>query len=308
MAQFVPAEEIQKLTLGSFEHIHARLSEALAADSAFAEMNTKVIGTFPGYAIVGSGDGKFFRVQYESAQSGQTKIVHAEPLQLAVYDESNLDDYLMKQARGVADAFIEGRTEDALAAVSELSEFVEDRPKATDEQVVKSLVASLHSSRPWKKLYKEKADEMRAFVKESLDEIERARLAAKFTKLHDGSMTAEQAEGFRDLVKTDLAYLSERLGALSDLVEISVKSVNKVADQIEGMGEEGALITFGAFSEDLLADLRESYRIAAEAPRHVSSVSCLGELYDALTEEVYQYDVSGRFVERMAQKLCNDSK
>lgn len=310
--QFVPTEEMQKLLKGSFEHVSSKVEHAIQKDKVriFGEDAgaVKVLGTFPGYAVAAAAPGKFARVKFEEAQNGTVKITNHELLKVPVFTNENVSEFLMGEARSVVEDWNKGNLEAAIDRARGMLPFVQERIQQSEAQIVESIVLGIRADRPWKNLYAERADEIRKFVRSELAELDQAKLTPKFERLYSGEMEAAEVDGYRDLVQSDLSYIGDRIGALEGLIAATIESVEKISDKIAEGDDHDTLVTFLSFSEDLALDLQGLKSLVSEAVRQIGAVDALGRLYDALAEELYNYEVAGRFVEQMASKLIDSAK
>ncbi len=304
---FVPTEEIQKLTLGSYEYLASKLDEAISKDAKrlFGEsIPNKIerIGTFADHVLIAADDGRFMKVMYERATSGAIKLVNFEAINVPLYTEANLGSYLDKEARSIVDSLLAHDISQAELKLSALIPFVEETVPPTDTQVVASAIESMRADRPWKRLYRERTEQVREFLGAELKKIEERKLPAKFTKLTDGQVPESQHEGYKDLVHTDLAYMSEAIGGWLK----SLETVSELKDaNAFGPEEQAVKTTFLAFAEDLKQDLQNVRESVVESMRLVGSVARLGELYDALAEESFHYEVASQFASTMIAGLRN---
>jgi hypothetical protein len=302
---FVPTEEIQKLTVGSYEHLASKLDEALSRDAAkiFGDsIPNKIerIGTFAEHVLVAADDGRFLKVRYERATGGTIKLVGSEPLEVQLYNESNLGSYLEKEARTIVESLLAHDVPQAELKLRALVPFVEEAAPLTDEQVVASAVESMRAERPWKRLYRERAEQVKDFLGEQLKGIEARKLPPKFAKLSDGQVPEAQHEGYKELVHDDLVYMAEALkGWFQSLESIErLKAVDTANEE-----ERAVKTTFLAFAEDLRQDIQNVRDSVLESLNLVGSVAQLGVLYDALVEEAFHYEVASCFASTMITEL-----
>lgn len=301
---FVPTEEIQKLTTGSYEFLASKLDETLSreAKAVFGEsVPNKIerIGTFENYVLVAADDGRFAKVKYERSLNGQLKLMGAEPLSLSVYTESTLGGYLKQEALGIVDSLLAHDSAQAELKLLAMVPLVEERLAPTPEQTIASLIENIEADRPWKRLYRERTEQVRSFLGEELKGIEGRKLPIKFSKL----VADSDVEAHKALVLTDLAYMAEALGgwlkkldAAGDLKDLRAQPVDS-ADQ-------GVVTTFLAFTEDLRQDLQSVREAVLASLQFVDSTPSLGgKLYDVLAEESFHYEVACRFAEMMVAGL-----
>ena len=304
---FVPTEEIQKLTLGSYEFLASKIDDAISKDAkkVFGEsVPNKIerIGTFGEHVLVAADDGRFMKVKYERATNGAVKIIAVEAVEVPLYTEDTLGSYLMKEARSIVDSLLAHDVAQAELKLRSLTPFIEETVAPTEAEIVASAIESVRAERPWKRLYRERSEQVSLFLGSELKGIEERKLPAKFSKLNDGNVPEDQHESYKDLVHTDLAYMAEALGSWHKLVETagSFTEVGTVS-----AGDQAVVTTFLAFAEDLKLDLQGVRDSVLETARLVQSVPKLGELYDALAAESFHYEVASRFASAMIEGLRN---
>lgn len=304
---FVPTDAVRQILHGSYEHLVARLDEALQTEGerifGAKDVPARVLGTFPGHAVVASVDGRFARIRFEEQKGGRVQIVSHEPLALPMVTEQNLDAFVKQEMGEVVESFLRGDTARAEAKLRGLAPFMGERTPASAKQITESLVVAAHAPRAWKRLYQEQGSQIRRFLWSDLAKLESDRLHPQFKQLYNGSIPETKLETYRELVTAKMTALAERAVLLADLVEASARQALTLESNFRGLGEDSVLGIFESFSEDLVGDLRGVQSIIDEGMKRLGCVSCLGELYDALVTEMFDYEVAGRFVERMAAKL-----
>ncbi len=308
---FVPTEEIRQLTYGSFEHLRARVEESLEESSSRLfgkDAPFQVLGTFQGYAIVLSEDARLFRVKFQESDVGEIKIVGAEQISVPVYSASNMDQFLIREAKSVVDAFLKGSVSVAHEKLRGLAHFAKDTPCLVPEKVVESFATMVRGERPWKRLYAERANQIRSvFTKEEAKKLDQDHLVSKFHALYDGTVQESDHSGYRDLVLSDLNYLSGRIDSLLGSTNVSLKLFNDSRSKLRAEDTDPLLSMFESFSEDFGQDLVFIKRALTEAMQHLGRVDELGKVYDVLAEALHSYEVAGRFVEKMSRRLSEVS-
>ena len=191
-----------------------------------------------------------------------------------------------------------------------MAPYVDDRKGLTESQIVESVVQLLSKDSYWKKTLGERRSEIERQLGESFTNLRVARLSSKFSSLYNegASIPLVKHEGYRELLRSDVEYLSERISALLDLVEaaVAVRDNNRLAT--ESLKSEGPLSTFASFSSDLIGDLRNLKNLVQESAGQIGSVSLLAKVYDAVVDRLFDFEVAGRFVDRMSFRLCNPDK
>ena len=306
MTRFVPTEEMLRLTRGSYESLISSLDEAVQAqaESLFgSKVETHVLGTFPGYALVAAADdGRCLRVKYEQASGGGIHIVQTESIDVPSYDEENLDEFLQTESEKVLDLFRKGSVEEAEDRLRSLVTFTGKwtGPKA---DLTESWFEALHRGRPWLRLYEARKDRIHRALWDNLKALEDSRLRPKFQRLYDGSSIKEDLAGYRDLVVDEFGTLNTRINELKQKIQGAYAAIRVTTPRMEEAGEGDMMTTFTAFAEDLLEDLSRINTIATEAPEQVNRLDLLGRLYDQTVERFYKMEVAGGFISQMATRL-----
>lgn len=303
---FVPTDEIKRLTIGSYEHLAAKIDEAVTASAQkiFGEAVTEGVcrvGTFEKSVVVLAPDGRFAKVQFESAADGSIKLTTSEPVAVPVYEASNINEYLLKEARTIVNSILAHDEDTASTKLTSLMSVIPEAVQPTETDLVSGIVFSIHADRPWKRIYRERSEQINSFLGEAIKEIESKKLLAKFDTMLNG-MTEDKLEGHRELVIADLDYTLEGITKLVTQLE-AAGDLADVKDATETEEDHLLVTTFAAFTEDLKLDLLSVRAAVTEAKTSVKSVPGLGRLYDALAEESFRYEVASRFAAAMGTSL-----
>lgn len=297
---FVPTEEIQRLTLGSYEHLAAKLDEAISKDAGKvfgASVPNKIerIGTFSDYVLLAADDGRFAKVKYSRGSGGAITVLAAESVTVPLFTEANLDTYLMQEARSIVDSLLAHDASQAELRLRALMPLVQEQEAPSEELVVATALDTLQADRPWKRIFAERAEQVKAFLKTSLPEIESRKLGRKFESLLKDA-SEEQLETFRELVVNDLTYLSETLATWEKLALIpdSVRKTDTLSES-----DRALVTTFLAFTEDLQRDIQTVRDTLGAVLEHVNSIASLGQVYDTLAESTFDFEVAARFASAM---------
>lgn len=297
--RYISTEEVRRLSVGSFEHLIARIEEAVRAEAVQlfgAKIESSVTATFQGYAIVLAEDGRFVRVKYED-KKGQIKILGHEPVKVESIAPDKLDSYLNSESQKAVDAFLAGDVSAAMTRLKSLVPFVENKTAPQDDRMVDAMVAFYRSDRPWRRVFTEKADTIRRLVLDEVAAIHEDRLQVKFRPLYDGSVSGADLEKYRELVIENLQKIGERSGTLIEQVSVAVRDVKakKLDDE--------AVVSLVAFGEDLIEDLNATRATVRGAAQRVRKIDCLGKLHDTFAEDFRDRELAGRFVMKMSQRL-----
>ncbi len=289
--RFIPTEEVRRLTVGSYEHLVARVEEAVRAEAARlfgASGGTRVVGTFPGYAIVMVED-RFFRVKFDEVL-GRVRVTQPEALKVASYSKDDLGGYLRSESLRAVTSFRNGAVDDAFGRLRELVRLIE--PSQNDAAVVEAMIALHKTDRSWKKVFEVRGDEIRRMVLDELSSINEDRLRIRFRSLYDNPTKDQDLESYRASVTSALARLAERADDLVNKI-VSVREEEQAAVP--------AVASLFSFTDSLVEDLRVVGKTATGS--RMTRVDCLGRLHDALAEDFHDRELAGRFVIKMIKRL-----
>jgi hypothetical protein len=313
ISSFVPSEEIQKLTFGSYEHLKTQVESSIekSRDRLFgSDAPVQVLGTFPGYAIVLSESEEVFRVKFEKTDKGDVAPISAEALSVPAYSAKTLDKFVLREAQAYVDAFLSGSKSNASDHLKNLVPLVKERvPAPVPAKISESFSGLVAGERGWKKVYTARLGEIHATVKEELQKLTESRPVwrEKFRRLYDGSIPQDKLAGYRDLVTSDLKYLGERVDSLVAETEKSVSFYKGVVPALKMEQKDATLLMFESFSEDYLADLCGVKKALSEANSLLNGVDDFGKIYDVLANELHRYEVAGLFVGKMSRSLAENA-
>ncbi len=297
----VSTEQVRKLLEGSYESLSREVESAVEALGEFQGV-VKVIGTFSGHAIVVTDQGKFAKVFYERANSGDLVVIKYEDVSVPVYDsKGKLRNFFKEQAASLAESFLDGEID--TERVTNLMLAIESDTASTDDHIVEALIEGSNADRPWK--FQLDAKEKSGVLQTVLEGLEIPEASPKFTKLYDGSIPVVEHEGYRGLVRSDLTKLVADLDNLSGQIEEAFASLTNMIDTRPDVTKNEAVVDLTAFIKDLLSDLMGAQQAIAEALDQVTTVSALGKLHDALAEGKAQQSVAGQFIFRAVTKLAS---
>ena len=203
------SEQLQKLTNGSFEHLISRLGEKVQEDASKLfgeEVQTSVIGTFPGHAIVAGDNGKVLRLRFEESNEGDLIVTGHDNIDVPVYSEDNRSGYVSEASKTLVRSLLEGK--DPADAFSALTSAVSVNGPSAEVEVLQVL-ESEDSLFP--KLWKTVFDLNQVTIKRSLwdsglKDLEEKKVVPRFTELHESADDSR-----REVVLADLRGLVNRL-------------------------------------------------------------------------------------------------
>jgi hypothetical protein len=295
MTSLLATEDIRKLSNGSFEHLIARLVEAVQESSPrlFGErVETRVVATFPGHAIVLSASSKAVRVRFDEDSNGDLRITGHEQVPLKVYSEENLEAFVQEEAEQVVKGLLSGDPDAALRLAS-LVESVRPAKQDVAAVVLKAKAEILQRS-DFRSLWVEHENTLkRACWHKGLKEIEERQLQ----KLDENIVGDDD----RMQVVTDL----------EDLVRMLRDERNKLNSFDFGDARPLGSLEFRDGADSLadrvqveLSEHLETVSTAAEKVLTIqqdASVNTLADFRNVLSEVLFPISVARCFVEAAAQ-------
>lgn len=301
---FVPREEIQKVSVNSFEHRKVRIEQLIQQEKThyFQSAEPQIVATFESHAVVLTDDGRAFKVQFEEAATGAYEILAVEPAAVQVYEREAMPAYLRKEARAAADLFLKGLVAESNRKIAQISALMDGSTAFEDARVVDPVIQLVKSSAAWKKAIGEKSEaDLKGLLAESFDTIVANELRPKFSKLYDGTIVGPELEKFRKLVEGDIGTLMGRMKLVFEQVCGALVSLQAL--QLQSEEQRKTVDSFKSFVEDLGEDLRKVQEAVAESLPGLEGVGAFGQLYDALAEELSLREMAGTFVVRFTDKL-----
>ena len=203
--RYTPRDQVQHLTNASWENLIERLAVVVARSSEqlFGKVvESKLIGTFNGFALAESVEGAVVRFQYEGTAAGA--IVLKDPKQLTL-KSVRTSDFVSEQALATVDALLVGQVDKAFDLLKPVIPMLSETTKiSAPATVVEEVLSVLESPRPWKVFMAAQA---------AAPSVEEG--ASKFAKLYDGSFTASELTTYSDLVQSDFKDIVESFRSLS---------------------------------------------------------------------------------------------
>lgn len=303
-SSFVPTEEIRQLTYGSYEHLRSRIEAVLGENRVRlfgSETPVQILGTFSGYAVVLSEDANVYRVKYQEADSGELKVVGAEKIGVPVYSSSNMEEFLVREAKEIVGQFLGGRSDSARERLRGLAQFARETTTLNPEGVVEAFGILVRGERPWKRLFVERAAQIRATLdKAQLKALDESVASPKFSALYNGTIAESQIGGYRDLVLSDINYVSDRLDTILASTREAIALFNKSG---QSSVDDPAISMFDSFAQDFVSDVGVTRRALSEARGALTSIVDLAKIYDVVAEAMNRYDVASVFVGKMSRRL-----
>lgn len=302
-SKLVTAAELRRLMQGSYEQRIGKIAEAVRAH--FTQMlgearPIEIIATLDKAAVVLS-EGTFHRVTISESDHGTPRVVEVAPMDVEVYDESNIQEFVAKEATEVVDLFLKGSIKAALLRLEDLAPMVHANPARDETKVVESVATALQAPRHWKRVFEERGSHIKRFLLEDLTELDAGRLRPKFSQLYDGTIGSEKLNGYADLVEEDLEIVMERFEAVRAAVDAAHESAHGRLHEGGSMEAVGQM--YAGFAADLIDDLGSLHTLGSRAVFETSDVAARARLRDLLAESLHSREVAGRFVVVVADRL-----
>jgi uncharacterized protein YoxC len=306
---FVPTDEIRRVTTGSYEHLIARIEEAVGASSTElfgAAVKSSVVGTFSDHALVLAEDGRCVRVSYSQEPAG-VKILSSKAVAIRSFQAPT--QYLKDEVGKAVDCFLKGSKVEAAEKFKTVARLVETSALTSDDKLAEGVSDYLQGARTWKTHYQEHEARFKTFLGDAtLQSLVAGRAKTRFAPLYEEGSRLAESDDVRGVVTQALHVLADRVDTLREDVEKSVARLTLTASQVAVAGESQVLTALDSFAQDLAADLRSVHKVVVESSQQVSRTDCLARIHDSVTQELHQYEVAARFVVEMTQSLVEATK
>lgn len=294
-------EAIKRLAEGSFEHVTSRVEAEVRKNALrlFGEqIEAKVVGTFPGYAVAVADNGKAVRFRFEDTE-GSIRIGLYEAIQVDSIPAEQRYTLAQTESNKVAELLQSGQLVEARAKLKGLTRLVDGRSPVHDEQLVDAIIGFRKIDRPWRQAFSIKADEIRRSMLDEATQIAKDRIEAKFKSLLNGAVAEDQIDTYRELVTDCLEKLQVRTATLQSEV---VSALQALRDKPCTDANVSKLLAFG---DDLADDLASTDKTIRESLARILRTESRAKLHDVLAEDFRDRELSGRFVIKMSKRLSS---
>lgn len=298
------SDDLRHLLSGSYESLIHRV-EVMVSENTEKLFGVKtdalVLGTFSGYAIVLSESGKLVRLKYED-KSGKASLVEHEEVPLPRAKKTDVGSFVLEDAAHVVDRMLSGDLNPSDPSFLRVLRMAGSYPK-TQEQIVEAVIEASKADSPWRRIFREHSERIRRFLWGDLLRVEDRRIRPKFQNLYDGSTPDERLGEHRNAVTSGLKDIVSRLNEFSKLIDDAGKNLGFLKNEFHDLGEDTLYQTVSLFSSDLLDDILRVRGSVEEMMSSVTCVACLAKLHDSVGEELYDFELASRFVNRIATRL-----
>lgn len=298
--RFVPPDELNRVTEGSYERLIERLAEEAtkASDRLFGKAcQVKLVSTFTNHAVVLAESGKAARIRFETNHDGVPMIVSHESYNFTSVKQGDSVTFVEARSKEIVTALLEGDDARALSRAREVLPLVEDKKEIVPPaDFVKLVQEQFGRQTAWKTAYEESVGQIHKRIGSDLGLIDQNRVEAKFTKLYDGSMSIDERAGYEGLVRSDLIRIIESFERLRDRIGALTEKFTALAASVE---EDKRLM--GGFALDFEEDIQRAAKILRESEAGVFDVAARGQLHDVASTAMYRYDVAARYIETAIQ-------
>lgn len=303
--KLIPRSVAEQMTRGSLEQTISRVREAVKTSKLFGENvgAPHLVATFPGYALVGTDEGKFFRVKFENTQSsGAVSLSEAESYPVQIFDESNMGKLIDQKADAVVESLMRGE-KPSMRALSEMAELVSFDTVSPREQAKRIVATMENSERPWRKMFKENRSKIRQFIESDLADI-RARLPKqtnKFAPLYSGATKAESAE-YAPLAQSCLRARSERMEQIATQVGDVYSKFATQESKFRTPEGAATIESVRRFAEDFIEEAANLSEALDELSKSEGSVSDLGMACDAVLARMEDFEMAAAFINKTLKR------
>jgi hypothetical protein len=298
--RFVPPDELNRVTEGSYERLIKQLAEEAnrTSDRLFGEAcQVELVSTFPNHAVLLSESGDAVRIRFETNRDGVPMIVSHEPYQFQSVNRKDPKAFVEGRSREIVKALLEGDDSRAYSRAKEVLPMVENQKEAPPPaDLLKLVQEQLDRQCAWKTAFEESLGQIHKRLGSDLGLIDQNRVEAKFEKLYDGSIPVEQRDGYGDLVRSDLIRVIESFEKIRDRVGALSEKFTALAASVKD--DHRAL---AGFALDFEEDVQRTAKMLREAEGHVFDIAARGQLHDVASKAMYRYDVAAKYIETAIQ-------
>lgn len=301
--KLIPRTVVENLVRGSLEQKISRVREAVQTAKIFGESvgQQSLVATFPGYAVVGTGSGKFFRVRVEESVEGAITLAAAEAIDVPVRDARQVAAEKLESA---IDTILKGG--DAKAALLEAAELTGFDVMTPTEQARRVVAAVESKDRPWRAALKGHRSDMRKFVEAALPSI-RARLPqdpTKFSSLYSGGAVGSgKTEDFARVVRNDLSAYAGRLSEIATKVAEGYGSLATKEAAFRSPENAAVVESFRKFAEDFIEDVATVAGAVRELGESDAALPDLGFACDQVAGKMEDFELAAEFIGKTLKKV-----
>ena len=298
--RFVPPDELNRVTEGSYERLIGQLAEEAtkASDRLFGEAcQVKLVSTFPNHAVVLAESGAAVRVRFETSRDGVPMIVSHEPYKFQSVKREDFASFVEDRSKEIVSALLEGDADRALSKAREVLPMVEDKKEIVPSaDFVKLVQEQFARKTAWRGVYESSLGQIHKSIGSDLGLIDQNRVESKFEKLYDGSMSVEERSGYEGFVRSDLVRVIESFERLRDRIGSLTEQFTDLAQSTDETKR-----ALGGFALDFEEDIQRAAKVLRESEAGVFDVAARGQLHDVASKELYRYDVGARYIETAIQ-------
>lgn len=294
--QFIPTKELSKYLDGSFEHLNAKLENALNYEKnrLFKETigSVKIVGTFEGHVVAIVDGKKFQKVLFEKSSVGEIFFTGVEDLNIAVVEgDAGIRMFVRSEANRLVDRILDGKGDSSILDVKSLMQTMNGQPDLVEREQILNMIESMNNPKAhW-----------RCFLEASEAGTPEVDFDPKFAKLSNPEYKI--SEGMTALVKSDIESLKGDLGELHSKVESLLARFTNIS---ETSNKEDALSVKDSLNS-LAGSVAEALVVLSEASSTVGSISVLGELYDSVRLNLHTQNAAYVYILKSVDALQTDA-
>lgn len=309
----VPVEVIESLCAGSYEELVADVNFALQANKAQfverADTDISVLATFTDHFIALSSDGDLFKIKMESGNNG-VSLTLLEKIEAPVIDRRNSSKYSSDYLTHAIKALTSGNLSESVSAIENFMAVKEHFPVSSNQEIANQIVESIVkvNNRYWRTVLSNNREEIVSNISQYIESINSNGFNVKYTALYDGTIPEEKFEEHREVVVSDLSIISDKLENIHTQAEAAFYPFVEILSESEIPEEEQEVIeNFVSFSEDFISEMEELREHVADMLSDAKCVMCLGQVYDAVAENLKDLEIASKFILNMTNSLSGEA-
>lgn len=298
---FIPADVLTKLVEGSYESLITRVQQLVESERAAIfgldsdDIQLRVSATYAQHAIVlSTSESKpIVRVEFAEGMGGLLRLVRHSAVPVTTYGAQSADDFAKVEARRGVEALLAGDAASALTRLAEAVRHVEPTQTRDVSAVLNTIAAVRETSLVWRQaVMGAGASKVRAALGERVEATKRGIPTVRYC----GSNAP------LDEVREALTSLDARLESCGVRVQAARRQLS-TRDSVQDAAVQTVLATFRSLTEDMSRDIRGLRDVAKMSTRDLDKSEKLAQVYDALADMLFEFELSTVYVASLVERL-----
>lgn len=296
---FIPQAVLNEIVKGSYEDIVESVAELVEQKpDTFGAAQASVVATFPGYVIVATDKGEFWRAKY-ALHEGSLAIKRVEPVKLPTVRREDLGSYLKKEARALVENMLASVDPDVTRTrLHDLAQAIIAGARVTAERIEEAVKERLGTERAWKQAVRDNLESIRKFAGAELAEAESKLPKSKFQAIIDGSIGEDEYEKYREVALESLGLLVKRVNEVVTLAEAAHRDDYTLKAEFRTQDSDYAVADYVAFLKDFTDDVRglQENLVDALAAAKDQCLLCAVGIHDAVASNMPMFETAAAFI------------